>query len=80
MTKKFEVVRLHKYEDWIDQQIADTVYELINDFYGVDDPNDLTAEQINSISEWVEQHDSFYLGPRFRLVIDDWNYENAGDV
>lgn len=77
MTKQFEVVRLHKYEEWIDQQICDTVYELITDFYGVDDPNTLSEEQINSIKDWVEENDPMYLGPRFNEVIDDWYYENG---
>jgi hypothetical protein len=76
MSKPFEVPRLDKYEDWVDQQICDTVYEIITEFYGVEDPNELTLEQINSIEEWAEKNDPFYLGPRFREVIDDWKYEN----
>ena len=77
MNKPFEVARLGKYEDWIDQQICDTVYEIITEFYGVDDPNELTAEQINDVQQWCEEHDPHYLGPRFREVIDDWYYENG---
>lgn len=76
MAKQFEVPRLDKYEDWVDQQICDTVYELITEFYGVEDPNELTLEQITSIEEWTGKNDPFYLGPRFREIIDDWKYEN----
>ena len=77
MAKQFEVARLGKYEDWIDQQICDTVYEIITEFYSVDDPNELTVEQINDVQQWCEEHDPHYLGPRFREVIDDWHYENG---
>ena len=80
MSKAFEVPRLGKYEDWVDQQISDTVYELITEFYGVEDPNELTEEQIQSVQQWCEQHDPFYLGPRFREVVDDWYYTNAEEV
>ena len=76
MTTKFEVARLGKYEDWIDQQISETVREIVTEFYSVDDPSELSREQIDSINEWVEEHDPFFLGPRFREMIDDWYYEN----
>ena len=79
MSKPFEVNRLGKYEDWVDQQISDTVYELITEFYGVDDPNELSEEQIQSVQQWCEQNDPFYLGPRFREVVEDWYYTNSDE-
>lgn len=77
MDKPFDVPRLHKYEDWVDQQIADTVYELVTEFYNIEDTNQLTEEQLKSISEWVDREDPYFLGPRFREMIDDWYYENG---
>lgn len=76
MTKQFEVPRLHKYEDWVDQQIADTVHEIVTEFYEVDGFDELTEEQVDSINQWVEVNDPFFLGPRFREMIDNWYYEN----
>ena len=79
MTKQFEVPRLHKYEDWVDQQIADTVHEIVTEFYEVDSFDELTEEQVDSINQWVEENDPFFLGPRFREMIDNWYYENEAE-
>jgi len=45
----FEWNRIHKWEDNIESQVTDSVYDYVMEYYGVDDIEELTDDQIEEI-------------------------------
>jgi len=51
---KFEVPRMYKWEENIRNQLRDDVTEYVMEYYGVDSTDDLTAEQIAEIQNFID--------------------------
>jgi len=45
----FEVPKYYKTEEWIEGQATDAVYEMVCDYYEIEDIENLTQEQIDEI-------------------------------
>ena len=50
----FEWNRIHKWEDNIEREVTDGVFEYVCEYYEVDDVNDLTKDQLLDIIEFRE--------------------------
>ena len=84
--EKFEMRKPHKAEEYYENQIIEQVYEVITEFYGVDEITEITQEQINDIEEWREEWLSEYsvLQVGFSSFMNQWEnemweLENADD-
>ena len=51
----FEWNRIHKWEDNIEREVTDGVFEYVCEYYEVDDVNDLTKDQLLDIIEFREE-------------------------
>jgi len=45
---------MNKWEEYVRVQLRDEVDEYVKEYYGVEDTEDLTAEQITEIQEFVD--------------------------
>jgi len=50
----FEWPKLYKWEDNIESQVTDGVFEYVCEHYGVDEVEELTEEQIEEIREFAD--------------------------
>lgn len=83
MSTKFEVHRAHKMLDWVESEVTQWAEGLITEHFGVEDPNDLTREQMIEVCEVYEQIDTDYgdtLSIGFLNVIRWWESENEDEV
>ena len=55
MTKEFNWPRIHKYEENFERNIIDSVYEYIFQYYGIEEIEQLTKEQISQIEEFKSE-------------------------
>lgn len=55
----FEWNRIHKWEDNIEREITDSVFEYVCEFYGIDDVDDLTKDQLLEIIAFREELNEF---------------------
>ena len=76
----FDWPRIHKTEDWVMNQVDDAVWEYVCEFYGVDDPTELTDDQIAEIDHFRtdELNEYSVLQCGFSNIINYWesNSEN----
>lgn len=45
----FDWLRIHKWEENIEAQVTDSVYNYVCEFYGIDDVEELTHKQLSEI-------------------------------
>lgn len=72
-------VKLHKWADNIDGILTEWAEEAIAEHYGVEDPLELSAEQIEELEAWVELNSDIgydYTLIGFRNIINYWENEN----
>jgi hypothetical protein len=55
MTKEFIWPRIHKYEENFERSIIDSVYGYIFQYYGIEEIEQLTKEQISQIEEFKSE-------------------------
>lgn len=55
----FEWNRIHKWEDNIEREITDSVFEYVCEYYGIDDVDDLTKDQLLEIIAFREELNEF---------------------
>ena len=74
----FEWNRIHKWEDNLEQSITESVFEVICEFYGVDDASELTQEQRDDVEGFRENDLSEYsvMQIGFSNFISYWDDEN----
>lgn len=58
---KFEWDRVYKSEEYFDQLITESAIEYITDFYGVETIEDLNAEHLKALEEWVAENENCYI-------------------
>lgn len=70
----FEWNRIHKYEDNIEMQVSDSVFEYVTEFYGVDDIEELTEAQVDEITYFrdheLNEYSLMQIG--FSNIISSW--------
>jgi len=77
--KPFNWPRSHKFDEWVEQQMIESVYEYILEFYNIKDINELTQEQIDDIEKWRYEDLSEYspLQWGFSFLVAEWDMNNA---
>tara|TARA_B100001057_G_C22781696_1_gene923913 strand:+ start:73 stop:330 length:258 start_codon:yes stop_codon:yes gene_type:complete len=76
----FEWHRIHKWEDNIESQVTDSVYEYVLEYYGVEEITDLTQEQIEEISGFREElNDYSPMQWGFSNLVNNWENEQYED-
>jgi len=69
----FEWNRIHKWEENIERDITDSVYEYVLEYYGVDEIEGLSEEQIKEIEKFrdeLNEHSIMQLG--FSNLLNQW--------
>ena len=77
--KSFNWPRMHKWEENIEREVTDAVYEYVCEFYGVDEITELTEEQIGELESFrdldLNEYSPFQWG--FSNLINHWESENV---
>lgn len=70
----FDWHRVHKMEDWIENQVDDAVWERVCEHFGVDDPVELSSDQISEIDHFRTEELNEYsvLQCGFSNLINYW--------
>jgi len=72
----FEWPRIHKWEDNIESQVTDAVFDYVMEFYGVEEITELTQEQIDEITAFREELNEYSpLQWGFSNLINHWENE-----
>jgi len=74
----FEWNRIHKWEENIEREVTDAVYEYVCEYYEVDDISELSEEQIAQVEGYRdhELHEFSVLQIGFSNIINNWESEN----
>jgi len=77
---KFEIHRPHKMLDWLEGEVTDWAFRLIEEHFGVDSPDELDREQIDEVvDQWNEMLDMAggdWLAVGLRNAINQWENEH----
>lgn len=69
----FEWPRIHKWEDNILREIDESVQEYVFEFYGVEEIEELTEEQIEELRDFIEgDHENSIMSSGFYTLINWW--------
>ena len=72
----FDLPKLYKYEENLERIAYESAVEAIQEFFGVDDVEDLLDDQKRSVQIYVNgMDDSGLMYPGFRQVLCDWGIE-----
>lgn len=75
----FEWNRIHKWEERIESDVTDSVFEVVCEFYGVDEVGELTEEQIAEVEHYrhevLSEYSSMQIG--FSNLYNLWEGENG---
>lgn len=79
---KFDVPKIHKWSDNIENTLTEWSEEYVQEWYDVDDSTELSATQIDEIEEFLaEAEDMWYnwvcIG--FRNIVNNWENEHYDD-
>jgi hypothetical protein len=61
----FEIRKMHKWEENIEREVTDGVFEFVCEHYGIDEVEDLTKEQIEEVREFwdgMNEYSPIYIG------------------
>ena len=72
MTNKFDWLKMHKDEEYIEREAYTCVETAICNHYDVEEMSTLTQEQWDDIMEWREKHVSEY-SPMYGGIADVYN-------
>lgn len=79
MSEPFKVYKAHKMLDWLENEVTEWAYGLIQEHFGVECPSELSREQLDEvISEWEELSDyagGEWLALGMRNAISVWENE-----
>ena len=77
----FEVMKMHKLQDQLENLAYDWAYEDVCEYYSVEDSLNLTKEQVEEILEYSEDEGCCegYVSMALRSICDNW-YDENGDV
>lgn len=76
---EFDVPKLHKWADNIEDILTGWAMDAVQEHYGVDDTDDLTEEQWQELRDWVDYkydtpYDWIMIG--FNNILNAWENEN----
>ena len=81
MKEKYDFPRIHKSEDWIEQQISDLIHEQIFEFFEHEEITDFTAEEIEQLEDFRDEYDGLLSIGYSNLInwweSEKWEEENA---
>jgi len=79
MIMAFEWNRIHKWEDNIESQVTDSVFEFVCEFYGVDEVSELTEEQFAEVEHFRHEQLNEYSPMQwgFSNLVNQWESENG---
>ena len=69
----FEWSRIHKWEENIEHQVTESVYKYVLEYYGADEIEELSQEQIDEISAFrdeLNEYSPMQIG--FSNLINQW--------
>lgn len=73
----FEWNRIHKWEDNIESQVTDAVYEYVCEHYGVEEVTELTQEQFDEVMAFREDLNEYSVMQwGFSNLASQWEMEN----
>jgi len=74
----FEWGNIYRYEEEIDNRIAEEANEYVREYYDVDDTDKLTEDQINELREFVDTlgNENFLMTRGVQNIIDWWETDN----
>lgn len=77
----FEWNRIHKWEENIERDVTDAVYERVTEHYGVEEIEELTSEQVQELelyrNESLNEYSVMQIG--FSNLINHWEDANYED-
>lgn len=80
MSDKFTVHKPHKMLDWLENEVTEWAYGLVQEHFGVDSPDELSREQIDEVIEQWDELTEYaggdWLALGMRNVISVWENEN----
>jgi len=79
----FEIPRVHKWEENIEMEVTDGVFEYVTEYFGVEEIADLTEEQISEVEAYrddLNEYSPLQIG--FSNLIshyesETWERENS---
>ena len=57
----FEWPRIHKWEERIESDVTDSVYEVVCEHYGIDEIDELTPEQLDEVTAFRDELNEYSL-------------------
>jgi len=77
----FEWHRIHKWEDNIESQATDAVFDYVMEFYGVEEITNLTQDQIDEVTAFREDLNEYSpLQWGFTNLVNHWESETWEEV
>lgn len=74
----FEWNRIHKWEENIEAQVKDSVFEYVMEYYGVDEIQELTQQQLDEIMIFKEELNEYSVMQwGFNELISYWENEQG---
>ena len=72
-------VKIHKWEESVEQQMTDWLFETICETYGVEEVTEVSKEQYDEIMKFYEDEVSEYscTGIAFTNFMNQWDDENG---
>lgn len=79
--EKFELYRIHKMQEWLEREATEWVLDKVTDYFGVENAEELSREQLDEVIEYWEDgmtnyYDDQYIGMALRNVIATWENEH----
>ncbi len=74
MSEEYDFPRMHKSEDWIEQQISDLVHDQVFEFFGHDEITEFTVEEIKELENFRDGYDGL-LSIGYSNLINWWESE-----
>lgn len=72
----FEWPRIHKWEDNIESQVTDSVFDYVFEYYGVTEVSELTEEQIKEVEDFRDEFNEYSpMQWGFSNLINQWESE-----
>jgi len=72
----FDWPRIHKWEERIESDVTDSVYEYVMEHYGVDEIVELTEEQIKEVEDFRDELNEYSpMQWGFSNLINHWESE-----
>lgn len=76
----FEVNKMHKLSDQIEQLAYDWAWTDVTEYFGIEEIEDLTSEQVDEIYNYSESEACYegYVGTVLRTICDQWEDSRHG--